>query len=125
MTIELFGVSNIASDGTVSEYVSPCYVASNDSLSSVNDATNAVEISSDNLDRTTYIGQGAGRFPTVNSCVNGIASLAKGDKTVSPFNPPSDVSDVPKFDSVFYLRLKYSDYLVSRLNSNMIPHLVY
>jgi len=108
-TIKLLAVSNRAADGTVSGYVSPCYIASNDSLSSVNDATNAVEISSDSLDRTTYIGQGAGRYPTANSCVNDIASLAKGDRTVSPFNPSSDVNYVQKFDSVFYLRLKYKD----------------
>merc|ERR1711935_664799 len=108
-TIKLVGVSNRGADGQVSGYVSPCYVASNDSLSSVNDATNAVEISSDNLGSTTYIGQGAGRFPTANSCVNDIASIAKGDKTASPFNPPSDVTFVQKFDSVFYLRLKYRD----------------
>lgn len=108
-TIKLLGVSNRAADGNISGYVSPCYVPYNDSLSSVNDATNAVEIGSDNLGSTTYIGQGAGRFPTANSCVNDIASLAKGDKTAAPFNPPSDVTYVQQFDSVFYLRLKYRD----------------
>lgn len=108
-TIKLLGVSNKGDDGKAYGYVSPCYVASNDSLSSVNDATNAVEISSANLDRTTYIGQGAGRFPTANSCVNDIISIAKGDKVVSPFNPPSDVTFVQQFESVFYLRLKYRD----------------
>lgn len=108
-TIKLLGVANRGEDGRAYGYVSPCYVASNDSLSSVNDATNAVEISSANLDRTTYIGQGAGRFPTANSCVNDIASIVKGDKTASPFNPASDVTFVQNFDSVFYLRLKYRD----------------
>lgn len=108
-TIKLLGVANRGEDGRAYGYVSPCYVASNDSLSSVNDATNAVEISSANLDRTTYIGQGAGRFPTANSCVNDIASIVKGDKTASPFNPASDVTFVQNFESVFYLRLKYRD----------------
>lgn len=108
-TIKLLGVSDRGADGNVSGYVSPCYVPNNDSLSSVNDATNAVEINSNNLGSTTYIGQGAGRFPTANSCVNDIASIAKGDKTTSPFNPPSDVTFVQQFDSVFYLRLNYRD----------------
>merc|ERR1712238_444160 len=107
-TIKLLGVSEKVDD-KVSGFVSPCFIPGNDSLSSVNDATNAVEIGSDNLGSTTYIGQGAGRFPTANSCVNDIASLAKGDKTAAPFNPPSDVTYVQKFDSVFYLRLKYRD----------------
>lgn len=108
-TIKLLGVANRVGDGKVSGYVSPCYIASSDSLSSVNDATNAVEICSSNLQRTTYIGQGAGRFPTANSCVNDISSIAKGDVTASPFNPTSDTVFVQQYESVFYLRLKYRD----------------
>jgi homoserine dehydrogenase len=113
-TIKLLGVAerNDKDDTKVSGYVSPCYVANNDSLSNVNDATNAVEISSKNLKRSTYIGQGAGRFPTANSCVNDIAAIAKGDRNLAPFNPPSTSTKfVQKFDSVFYMRLKYRDQL--------------
>lgn len=109
-TIKLLGVAEKVGD-KVSAFVSPCYVSSTDSLSSVSDATNAVEISSKNLERTTYIGQGAGRFPTANSCVNDIASIAKGDKTALPFNPSSDCKYVQQYESVFYLRLKYTDAL--------------
>lgn len=109
-TIKLLGVAEKVGD-KVSGFVSPCYIPGNDSLSSVNDATNAVEVSSSNLQRTTYIGQGAGRFPTANSCVNDIASVAKGDKTASPFNPASDCKYVQSYESVFYLRLKYKDAL--------------
>lgn len=109
-TIKLLGVAEKVGEN-VSGFVSPCYISSNDSLSGVNDATNAVEISSDNLQRTTYIGQGAGRFPTANSCVNDIISIAKGDKTAEPFNPSSNVKFVQKYESVFYLRLKYEDAL--------------
>jgi len=109
-TIKLLGVADKVGD-KVSGFVSPCYVSYSDSLSNVNDATNAVEISSSNLQRTTYIGQGAGRFPTANSCVNDIAAIAKGDKTAAPFNPEQDVKYVQKYESVFYLRLKYTDAL--------------
>lgn len=109
-TIKLLGVAEKVGEN-VSGFVSPCYVSYSDSLSNVNDATNAVEISSSNLQRTTYIGQGAGRFPTANSCVNDIVSITKGDKTSEPFNPQCDAKFVQKYDSVFYLRLKYSDAL--------------
>jgi len=110
-TIKLLGVAERVGD-KVSGFVSPCYVSSTDSLSNVNDATNAVEISSANLQRTTYIGQGAGRFPTANSCVNDIISIAKGDSTTVPFNPiAEDAKFVQKYESVFYLRLKYEDAL--------------
>mmetsp|Transcript_13129 Transcript_13129/g.24668 ORF Transcript_13129/g.24668 Transcript_13129/m.24668 type:complete len:504 (-) Transcript_13129:205-1716(-) len=107
-TIKLLGVAERVGD-KVSGFVSPCYIASTDSLSSVSDATNALEISSSNLQRTTYIGQGAGRFPTANSCVNDIASIARGNRSVSPFNPSSAFKFVQQYDSVFYLRLKYKD----------------
>ena len=109
-TIKLLGVAEKVG-GKVSGFVSPCYVSASDSLSSVSDATNAVEISSKNLVRSTYIGQGAGRFPTANSCVNDIAAIAKGDRTASPFNPRSDHKYVQQYESVFYLRLKYKDAL--------------
>jgi len=110
-TIKLLGVAERTGDGKVSGFVSPCYIPSVDSLSSVGDATNAVEICSSNLERTTYIGQGAGRFPTANSCMNDISALAKGDRNISPFNPTSDDKFVQQYDSVFYLRLKYRDAL--------------
>jgi len=111
-TIKLLGVAEKVSPNKISGFVSPCYVTSSDSLSSVSDATNAVEISSANLKRTIYIGQGAGRYPTANSCVNDIISIAKGHHTPSPFNPSSkDSVFVQSFESVFYVRLKYRDQL--------------
>lgn len=108
-TIKLLGVSNRVGDNKISGFVSPCYIPSTDSLASVNDATNALEISSKNLVSTTYIGQGAGRFPTANSCVNDIAKIAKGNSVEEPFNPSGDVKFVQQYESVFYLRLKYRD----------------
>jgi len=109
-TIKILGVSKKSSEGKVGAFVSPCYVPGDDSLASVNGATNAVEVTSFNLQSSTYIGQGAGRYPTANSCINDIVSLAKGDRTPLPFNPLSKDSEfVDNYDSVFYLRLGYKD----------------
>ena len=108
-TIKLLGVSQKVDDDKVAAFVSPCYVTGDDSLSSVSGATNAVEVLSSNLQSSTYIGQGAGRFPTANSCVNDIIALAKGDKTPLPFNPDSNKVFVDDYDSVFYIRLRYRD----------------
>ena len=108
-TIKLLGVSQKVDDDKVAAFVSPCYVTGDDSLASVNGATNAVEVVSSNLQSSTYIGQGAGRFPTANSCVNDIIALAKGDQTPLPFNPDSDKQFVDNYDSVFYVRLRYRD----------------
>jgi homoserine dehydrogenase len=110
-TIKLLGVSQKVGEDRVAAFVSPCYVTGDDSLASVNGATNAVEVLSSNLQSSTYIGQGAGRFPTANSCVNDIIALAKGDQTPLPFNPDSEKLFVDDYDSVFYVRLCYRDAL--------------
>ena len=57
-----------------------------DTLASISGATNAVEIQSKNLVRSTYTGQGAGRYPTANSCINDIIKVARGDINPLPFN---------------------------------------
>ena len=110
-TIKLVGVATATSSADkIAAYVSPTYVPGIDSLASVNGATNAVEILSTNLRSSTFIGQGAGRYPTANSCVNDIVALAKGDKTALPFSPlAKNKTFVNNFDSVFYIRLKYRD----------------
>lgn len=110
-SIKLVGVANQEDDGDVSAYVSPCYVSADDSLFAVNGATNAVELISKNLVSTTLIGEGAGRYPTANSCINDIVALAKGDKTPLPFNPASDTKYEADYAADFYIRLKYKDCL--------------
>jgi len=109
-TIKLLGVAEKNERGEVAAFVAPCYVTSDDPLASVNGATNAVEVISDNLSSSIYIGQGAGRYPTANSCVNDIVALAKGDRTPLPFNGQSDATKfVNNYESVFFLRLSYRD----------------
>ncbi|KAL3760555.1 hypothetical protein ACHAWU_009516 [Discostella pseudostelligera] len=108
-TIKLLGVASKNDKGSVSAFISPCYVTNDDPLSSVNGATNAIEIVSDNLVSSIYIGQGAGRYPTANSCINDIVALAKGDTTPLPFNPKSETKFANNYESVFFLRLNYRD----------------
>jgi len=111
-TIKLMGSAKRISSDSIAAFVSPVYVNDFDTLASVSGATNAVEICSKNLVQSTYTGQGAGRFPTANSCVNDILKIAKGDKNALPFNTldPS-VKFVNDFSSRFYIRLKYRDAL--------------
>jgi len=111
-TIKLLGVTEKVGEGKVTAFVAPCYVTADDSLFPVSGATNALEVESTNLQSSTYIGQGAGRYPTANSCINDIVALAKSDSTPQPFNPPNEnVKMVNAYDSVFFLRLKYRDAL--------------
>jgi len=109
-TIKLLGVAKKVSDDSVAAFVSPAYVSNDDVLSSISGATNAVEIVSSNLQSSTYSGQGAGRFPTANSCVNDIVKVARGDVNPLPFNSKTEgVQFVNDFKSKFYIRLRYRD----------------
>jgi len=111
-TIKLMGVAQRTDGGKIAAFVSPCYLTNDDSLASVSGATNAVEITSSNLVSSTFIGQGAGRFPTANSCINDIMALAKGDSTPLPFNPRDDKAlFVNNYESNFYIRIRYRDCL--------------
>lgn len=113
-TIKLVGVAkrDSADGDRVAAFVSPAYIAQDDTLAAVNGATNAVEIVSSNLVKSTYIGQGAGRFPTANSCINDVVALARGDATPAPFNPSNPaLRFVNDYDAAFFIRLKYRDAL--------------
>jgi len=108
-TIKLLGVAERVAEDKIAAFVSPCYVTADDPLFAVTGATNAVEVLSKNLQSSTYIGQGAGRFPTANSCINDIVALAKGDSTPLPFNPYSEEEFVNDYQSTFFLRIRYAD----------------
>jgi len=110
-TIKLVGVAKKVDEKKVVAFVSPGYISSDETLASVNGATNAIEILSKNLVASTYIGQGAGRWPTANSVVNDIISIAKADRTLAPFNAKHDFKFVNDFTSAFYIRIKYRDAL--------------
>jgi homoserine dehydrogenase len=110
-TIKLVGVAKKVDERKVVAFVSPSYISSDETLASVNGATNAIEILSKNLVASTYIGQGAGRWPTANSVVNDITSIAKSDSTLAPFNVKQDFKFVNDFTSAFYIRIKYRDAL--------------
>ena len=92
-------------------FVSPTYLDNSDTLASISGATNAVEIQSKNLVRSTYTGQGAGRYPTANSCINDIIKVARGDINPLPFNSkgPGTLKFVNDFKSKFYIRMRYRD----------------
>ncbi|GMH62194.1 hypothetical protein TrRE_jg5064 [Triparma retinervis] len=109
-TIKLLGVAKKLSSTEVAAFVSPAYVANDDVLASISGATNAVEVLSSNLQATTYSGQGAGRYPTANSCVNDIIKVCRGDVNPLPFNSKQEgVEFVNDFKSKFYIRLRYRD----------------
>ena len=105
-TIKLLAVAEKKGDD-LTAYVTPAFVPSAATLANINDATNAVEVTSSNLQSSFFVGRGAGRFPTANSCVSDIVGCAR-DGLPEPFAKAVDgIAFKNDFNSLFYLRIKY------------------
>jgi homoserine dehydrogenase len=111
-TVKLLGVAKLVGDGgdRISAFVAPCFVPSSNTLATINGATNALQVSSASLKESVFVGQGAGRYPTANSCVSDILAIAQG-KCGTPFPklPSKPLSFVNSFSSSFYVRIRYRD----------------
>jgi len=108
-TIKLLGVAKLDEPGRVSAFVAPVYVPDSSTLASIGGATNAVQISSQSLDSSVFVGQGAGRFPTANSCVSDILQVVQG-ASGKPFpKATEDLKFVNSYSASFYVRIRFRD----------------
>ena len=111
-TVKLLGIAKLDAPGSdrISAFVSPCFVPGSSTLANINGATNAVRIQSTSLMDSTFVGQGAGRYPTANSCVSDILSISQG-ATSQPFPKvaPASLHMVNSFTSSFYVRIRFRD----------------
>jgi len=111
-TVKLLGIAKLdaADSSRISAFVSPVFVPSASTLAAINGATNAVQIASKSLQSSIFVGQGAGRFPTANSCVSDILAIAQGDKSAPfPKVAADDLKFVNSYTSAFYVRIRFRD----------------
>jgi len=111
-TVKLLGVAKLDQPGgkRISAFVSPVFVPAANTLASINGATNAVQITSQSMVSSVFVGQGAGRFPTANSCVSDILDVVQGTcATPFPRAAPADLQFVNSFESAFYVRIRFRD----------------
>ena len=109
-TIKLLGVAKLDGSGALSAYVSPCLVPRSSTLASINGATNAIEVCSASLRSSVLVGQGAGRYPTANSCVSDILDIAQGCSAALPFpKQAADLQFLSSYVSSFYIRIRFRD----------------
>ncbi|KAH8083877.1 homoserine dehydrogenase [Aureococcus anophagefferens] len=107
-TIKLLGVAEMAAEGhELTAYVTPAFVPDGNTLAVIDDAINAVEITSENLQSSLLVGRGAGRFPTANSCVSDIVGCARKGLPEAFAKKTTDVTFMNDFSSQFYLRIQY------------------
>jgi homoserine dehydrogenase len=101
-------------DGPLCVFVSPVMVPQSHVLAQVPAAGNAVAVTSANMGTCSYLGPGAGRFPTANSVVADICRLAELSSSQPPPLPfPTSSNNALALDhdytSVFYIRIPFQD----------------
>jgi homoserine dehydrogenase len=103
-------------DGPLCVYVSPVMIPLQHVLGNVPGPGNAIAVHSANMGTCSYMGPGAGRFPTANSVVADIVRLANTQgEAPSPFplSPSSSQQQQLELDhdyvSIFYIRIPYID----------------
>ena len=108
-TIKLLGMAQLSPDNDkINVMVSPYMIPSKHTIASVSGSTNVVSITSKNLFSSSYVGPGAGRYPTANSVVNDIVRLARG-MTAPAFTFNRNMDIATDYFSKFYIRINIRD----------------
>lgn len=121
-TLKLVG-RGIKKEGHVQVFVLPEYITNNDTLAHVHSNLNCVEFKSENLGVASYIGQGAGKFPTAHAVVQDIVSLLNNEDL--EINKDNDVKiNNVEYMSKFYVRTKnleyFKEYIHKEIDSDVI-----
>lgn len=95
-------------DGPLCVYVSPVMITTKDVLGSISSNGNCVTVTSSNMGTCSYLGPGAGRYPTANSIVADICRLAD-DHEGPPFPLQADLELDFDYVSIFYIRIPFQD----------------
>eukprot|EP00922_Rhytidocystis_sp_ex-Travisia-forbesii_P066288 GHVS01098403.1.p1 GENE.GHVS01098403.1~~GHVS01098403.1.p1 ORF type:complete len:442 (+),score=83.62 GHVS01098403.1:297-1622(+) len=122
-TIKLLSISELCEQeggGAVAQLsVSPVMVPHDSPLGSIEGVTNVVQLISDNLGSSIYVGPGAGRLPTANSVVADILEIqsrliSAGSSSVVSFPPAFPTAQIAQrlekdFSTDFFIRFVVSD----------------
>ncbi|MGI6510344.1 MAG: homoserine dehydrogenase [Erysipelotrichaceae bacterium] len=121
-TLKLIG-RGIKKDGHVQVFVLPEFVSDNDILAHVPLNLNCIVFKSDNLGAASYIGQGAGTFPTAHAVVQDIVSLLNDEDLKTNINNKVFI-DNKEYTSQFYVRTEnlkfFSDCIYKKIDSDVI-----
>eukprot|EP00947_MAST-08B_sp_MAST-8B-sp1_P001198 g1198.t1 len=92
----------------VTLFVSPMMVKKSNIIAQCALATNIIQVESDYMGTSSFIGQGAGRFPTANSVVSDIMHIGQG-ACPPAFPAQKDIEVHRNFEARFYVRINVKD----------------
>ena len=108
-SIKMLGVSKITNNNSLCIYVSPAMIPLSSTISTISGAKNIVEITSDSMVKSSFIGEGAGRFPTANSVLSDILEIACNRASSQAFPKNTTLTIDNDFSSCFYIRITVKD----------------
>lgn len=121
-TLKLVG-RGIKKEGYVQVFVLPEFVSDNDILAHVPLNINCIVFKSDNLGAASYIGQGAGTFPTAHAVVQDIVSLLNNEDLKTNIDNKVAI-DNKEYTSQFYVRTEnlnfFKDCIYRKVDSDTI-----
>ena len=122
LTLKLVG-RGIKTEGQVQVFVLPEYISNDDTLAHIPLNLNCIVFKSDNLGATSYIGQGAGTFPTAHAVVQDIVSLLNNENLKISTDNKVDINN-REYISKFYIRTEnleyFKDYIYKKIASDVI-----
>ncbi len=111
--IKLLGIAARTEEG-IEQRVHPCLVPIAQPIAHVDGVFNAVVAEGDFVDRTMYVGRGAGAGPTASAVVADLVDIARGARLPVFGVPASDLADRPaapmtRHRGAYYIRLMVVD----------------
>ena len=95
----------IATGDSENSFVIPMFLSEDDVLAKVDKNYNALEVFSNNLGSSVYVGPGAGSLPTAHGVVLDVVNLINGDTVIYPYE--YDHADIKNdLKANFYIRYK-------------------
>ncbi len=121
-TLKLVG-RGIKKENHVQIFVLPEFITDNDTLAHVPLNLNCIVFKSDNLGAASYIGQGAGTFPTAHAVVQDIVSLLNHENLKIRIANEVEINN-QEYISRFYVRSKnlkyFKDYIHKKIDLDII-----
>ena len=111
--------SSIKKDNEVMLRIEPVIFWNNHLYSHINYETNIIRITGDNVDNHSWIGPGAGRYPTGQAVVYDLNELLRGNKSNSSFEENNLVVNNDLITFRYLLELKTGEYVITKHISNI------
>ncbi|HPW52818.1 MAG TPA: homoserine dehydrogenase [Erysipelotrichaceae bacterium] len=121
-TLKLIGRGS-KNDRQVQIFVIPEFINDNDTLAHVGSNLNCIVFTSTNLGIASYIGQGAGTFPTAHAVVQDLVSLLNGEDLKISTDEKFAINN-KEYISRFYVRTEnlvyFEDYIYKKIDPDTI-----